>query len=234
VGFKVCHSVKADPTVEIVDAAENPEFEGYLHRCLFHSWKDRYRSRFRKRSVTSYDHRHEYLKRAIPKGFHKKMLIFEGDQVGTIEYAPTAGSGLPIIGENAVVMNCIWVQRRAQGHSFGKQLLKAMIESEKRASGFATIALENYWGPYFRKSEIESLGFESVKSIRVRHKTKNRKRCFKLHLMWLPVTRDSEPPIWNESKLLEGVCFCRGHSLFHDRHLTPHQRLKLREVLEKC
>lgn len=77
-----------------------------------------------------------------------------------------------------------------------------------------------------------SLGFKSVKSVRVRHKTKNRKRCFELHLMWLPVTEESKPPTWDESKLLEGVYFCRGHSLYHDRHLKPDQRLKLREVLE--
>jgi hypothetical protein len=167
-------------------------------------------------------------------GFHKKILIFEGDQVGTIEYAPAEGSGLPISGDNAVVMNCIWIQRRAQGHSFGKRLLKAMIESEKGASGFATIALENYWGGYFRKSDMESLGFKSVKSLRVRHKTKNRNRCFELHLMWLPEKKDLSLPTWDEPKLLQGVHFCQGHSLFHDRHLTPSQRLELKEVLEKC
>jgi hypothetical protein len=109
-----------------------------------------------------------------------------------------------------------------------------MVESEKGASVFATIALENYWGGYFKKSDMESLGFRSVKLLSVRHKTKNRDRCFKLHLMWLPRRKDSKPPVWDERKLLEGVCFCRGHSLFHDRHLTPSQRLKLREVLEKC
>jgi len=226
--------MKVSSTVEIVDAAENPKFEGYLYRCLFHSKKNTYGSQFRRRRSTFYDHRCKYLKDAIPKGFHKKILILNGDQVGTIEYAPAVGSGLPIIGDNVVVMNCIWVQRRAHGHNFGKQLLNAMTESEKEASGFATIALENYWGPYFRKSDMESLGFKSVKSVRVRHKTKNRDRCFELHLMWLPVAKDSKPPTWDESKFLEGVYFCRGHSLFHDRHLAPSQRLSFREVLEKC
>ena len=47
------------------------------------------------------------------------------------------------------------------------------------------------------------------------------------------VERIQKPPTWDESKLLEGVYFCRGHSLFHDRHLKPHQRLKLGEALEK-
>ena len=193
-----------------------------------------YGSGFLRRKGTFYNHRLEYLKYAIPKGFHKKILIFEGDPVGTIEYAPAEGSGLPIIGDNVIVMNCIWVHRKAQGHKFGKQLLNDMVKSEKGASGFATLALENYWGPYFKKNEMESLGFKSVKSIRVRHKTKNRERCFELHLMWFPVTEDSKHPTWNESKLLEGVYFCRGHSLFHDRHLKPRQRLELREVFEKC
>ena len=226
--------MKVNSAVEIVDVTENPEYERYLYRCLFHSRRDTYGGRFRSKRDAFYKQRHEYLQSVIPKGFHKKILIFKGDPVGTIEYAPAEGSGLPIIGDNVVVMNCIWVHRRAKGHNFGKQLLKDMMESEKGASGFATIALENYWGPYFMKREMESLGFKSVKSIRVRHKTKNRDRFFKLHLMWLPATEDSKSPTWNESKLLEGVYFCRGHSLFHDRHLKPHQRLKLREVLEKC
>jgi len=223
-----------DSAVEIVDATENPQYEGHLYRCLFHSRKDTYGNHFRRRRGAFYDHRREYLKRAIPKGFHKKILIFEGDPVGTIEYAPPEGSGLPIIGDNVIIMNCIWVHRKAQGHGFGKLLLKVMMESEKEASGFATIALENYWGGYFKKSDMESLGFKSVKSLKVRHKTKNRNRCFELHLMWLPRKRGSRPPVWDESKLLEGVYFCRGHSLFHDRHLTLSQRLELKEVLEKC
>jgi GNAT superfamily N-acetyltransferase len=224
----------ADSEVEIVDAAENPEYEGYLYRCLFHSRKDTYGNHFRRRRAAFYDHRREYLKHAIPKGFHKKILILEGDPVGTIEYAPAEGSGLPISGDNVVVMNCIWVHCKAQGHGFGKRLLKAMMETEKGVSGFATIALEHYWGGYFRKSDMESLGFGSVKLLKVRRKTKNRNRCFELHLMWLPIKKDSRPPIWDESKLLQGVYFCRGHSLFHDRHLTPSQRLELKEVLEKC
>jgi GNAT superfamily N-acetyltransferase len=226
--------VRAASAAKIVDVTANSEYERCLHGCLFHSRRDAYGSRFRRRSDSFYDRRCKYLECAIPKGFHKKILIFNGDQVGTIEYAPANGSGLPIIGDNIIVMNCIWVHRRARGHNFGKQLLKNMVESEKGASGFATIALENYWGPYFKRSEMESLGFESVKSVRVRHKTKNRKRCFELHLMWLPITKDSKPPTWNESKLLEGVYFCRGHSLYHDRHLDLHQKLKLTEVLEKC
>jgi len=223
-----------DSAVEIVDATKNSEHEIYLYRCLFHRRKDSYGSQFQRRRDAFYEHRCEYLERAIQKGFHKKILIFKGDQVGTIEYAPVDGAGLPIVGDRVVVMNCIWVHRKARGHNFGKQLLRDMMESEKGASGFATIALENYWGPYFKKSEMERLGFKSVKSIRVRHKTRNRGRCFELHLMWLPVAEDSKPPMWDESRLLEGVYFCGGHSLYHDRHLNSHQRTKLRQVLEKC
>jgi len=229
-----CDEMKVNSGVQFIDVTENPEYERFLYGCLFHSRRDTYGDQFHSRRNAFYKQRHEYLLSAIPKGFRKKILIFQEDPVGTIEYAPTEGSGLPIIGDNIVVMNCIWVHRKARGHNFGKQLLKDMIESEKEASGFATIALENYWGPYFKKSEIESLGFKPVKSMKVRHKTKNRERCFELHLMWLPVTEDSEPPTWDESRLLEGVYFCRGHSLYHDRHLNPRQRQELREVLEKC
>lgn len=219
---------------QIVDVTENPEYERFLYSCLFHSRKEKYERQFHSKTQAFIKQRHEYLQSAIQKGFHKKILFFRGEAVGTIEYSPPEGSGLPILGDHAIVMNCIWVQRRGRGHNFGKKLLDDMKKSEQGASGFVTIGLENYWGGYFKRSEIGSLGFNSIKSIRVRHKTKNRKRCFKLHLMWLPATKDAKLPIWDESRLLEGVYFCRGHSLFHNRHLKPHQRLKLKEVYEKC
>ena len=50
----------------------------------------------------------------------------------------------PITGENVIVMNCIWVLRRAKDHNFGKLLVEDMIKSEKDASCFATVALENH------------------------------------------------------------------------------------------
>jgi len=44
-----------------------------------------------------YNNREEYLKKAIPKGFHKKLFIFNGEVVGQIEYAPAEVSGYPIL-----------------------------------------------------------------------------------------------------------------------------------------
>jgi len=69
----------------------------------------------------------------------------------------------PIMGDNMIVMNCIWVLRKAKGHNFGKQLLEEMIKSEKDASSFATIALENHWSPWFKKRQIEKLGLQTVR-----------------------------------------------------------------------
>lgn len=205
--------MKINSAARIVDAVTDSEYEKYLYGCLFHSKRDRYGGRFSRRRDNFYHHRREYLRHAISKGFHKKILIFEGKQVGTIEYAPLEGAGLPIIGDNIIVMNCVWVQKKAQGHNFGKRLLEDMIESEKDASGFATIALENYWGPFFKKSEMEHLGFESLKAVRVRHKTKNRERCFKLHLMWLPSTEGSKPPTWNESTSRRRILLSRAFTV---------------------
>ena len=95
--------------VEIIDITEKSEYEKYLYRCLAPM-------PFRK-----YKKRQNYLEVAIPKGFHKKLLIFGGGVVGQIEYAPAEVSGYPIIGDNVIVMNCIWVLRKAKGHNFGKQ-----------------------------------------------------------------------------------------------------------------
>jgi ribosomal protein S18 acetylase RimI-like enzyme len=123
--------------VEIMDITKKSAYEKYLYKCL---------PPFKK-----YKKRHDYLEVAIPKGFHKKLLIFGGKVVGQIEYAPAEVSGYPIIDDNIIVMNCIWVLRKAKGHNLGKQLLTDMIKSEKNAYGFATIALENHWSPWLKK-----------------------------------------------------------------------------------
>ncbi|MFB0566966.1 MAG: hypothetical protein ACETVM_00055, partial [Candidatus Bathyarchaeia archaeon] len=83
-------------------------------------------------------------------------------------------SGYPIIGDNIIVMNCIWVLRKAKGHNFGKQLLTDMIQNEKNTCGFATLALENHWSPWLKKEQMEKLGFELIDSIEVMHRTKHK------------------------------------------------------------
>lgn len=85
--------------VEIIDITEKCEYEVYLYKCLSPLPFRKYRKR------------HEYLEAAIPKGFHKKLLIFNGEVVGQIEYAPAEASGYPIMGDDVVVMNCIWVKQ---------------------------------------------------------------------------------------------------------------------------
>jgi N-acetylglutamate synthase-like GNAT family acetyltransferase len=168
----------------------------------------------------------EYSKNAIAKGFRKKLLISDGQVVGQIEYSPAEVSYYPIIGENLIVMNCIWVLKRAKGHDFGKKLLRDMIESEKEASGFATIALENHWSPWFRKEQIEKLGFKPINSIGVTHETKYKDRVFGIYLMWMPNSKVAKPPTWNEQKLLEGTAACTAHPLYHPQTYKPRQILQ--------
>jgi len=201
---------------KILDITEDIEYEKYLYKCLAPM-------PFRK-----YWKRQEYLKTAVPRGFHKKLLMLGSEVVGQIEYAPAVASYYPIIGEELIVMNCIWVLRKARGHNLGKQLLHDMIESEESATGFATIALENHWSPWFKKDQMEKLGFKSIDSLEVKHKLKHKGECFKIHLMWLPKTADANPPKWDRTKLLEGVSFCTAHPLYHP------QSIESREILENA
>lgn len=113
--------MKVNSAVEIVDITENIDYARYLYRCLAPMPFVKYRKR------------REYLESAIPKGFRKKILIFNGDVVGTIEYTFAEGSGFPIKGDNVIVMNCIWVLRKAKKHNFGKRLLVDMMK--KREEG---------------------------------------------------------------------------------------------------
>jgi len=207
--------VESNPEVKIVDITRSGKYEKYLYSCITPFPFRKYRKR------------HEYLAAAVPKGFKKKILFFNGDVVGQIEYAPPEASGYPIIGEDFIVMNCIWVLRRAKGHHLGKKLFADMLKSEKKAVGFVTIALENHWSGWLRKEHMEYLGFRSIDAVTVTHKTKHVGENFRIHLMWLPKIQNAKPPAWNKSKLLEGVDFCLAHPLYHP------QATKLRQIFEK-
>jgi len=62
--------------VKITDITKNKGYERYLYR------------RFAPIPFRKYSRRQEYLENSIPKGFHKKLLIFGEQVVGQIEYAP--------------------------------------------------------------------------------------------------------------------------------------------------
>ena len=203
--------------VEILDITGSEEYEAYLYRCLAPMPFRRYRKR------------RQYLEEVIPQGFHKAILIFRGDVVGQIEYAPAPASGLPISGGDVVVMNCIWVLRRAKGHRFGRLLLDYMMESEREAAGFSTIALEGHPSGWLKRWQMKWLGFKTIDSLSIRHKTKHRDVCFETHLMWLPQKESVNPPSWDKDRLLKGVNFCLAHPLYHPETLTG-----IEKIYERC
>ncbi len=208
--------MRTEPVTEIIDITRKTPYEKYLYRCLGSLPFRRYRKR------------HEYLLGAMLKGFHKKLLTFDGEVVGQVEYAPATASAYPILGDGIIVMNCIWVLRRVKGRNFGKLLLRDIMNSEGNAIGFATIGLDDHWSPWMKREQMERLGFKPVRKIGVRHRTKHIDRYFNIHLMWLQVARAANLPTWDEQKLLEGVDFCLAHPLYHP------ERLELKEMFEKC
>ena len=220
--------MEVKPEIDIADVTDNNNFERFLYRCIFHSRFDTLTNApYRK-----HEDRRKYLESAISKGFHMKIMFYKGDHIGMIEYVPAKASGLPIAGENIIVMNCIWVHKRAQGHNFGKILLREMLESEKQAVGFATVSLEDYWMIWMRKSEMQRLGFTSIDSIKVRHKRYHNEKCFQMHLMWLPTTENAKTPTWEDSELLKGVSFCPHHPIYREKYGV--KKLQLKEIYERC
>jgi hypothetical protein len=187
------------PKIKILDITRNKEYEPRLFRCLAPMPFRKYRRRV------------QYLETAVPKGFHKRIMFLDGDLIGQIEYAPAEASGLPISGDGVVVMNCIWVLRRAKGHNLGRTSLDA--------AGFATLALENHPSPWMKKDQIEKLGFVSMDSVELRHKAKHKENSFAVHLMWLALKEEAERPGWSVEDLLEGVTFCMAHPLYNPESL---------------
>lgn len=171
----------------IIDITENKKYEKYLYKCLAPMPFRKYKTRL------------EYLQCNIPKGFRKKILIWNKEVVGTIEYAPTGSSDLPIFGNGIYVMSCIWVLRKAKEHNFGKVLINDTIQEIKtmNAKGLVTISLENYPSPWLKKEQIKKLGFKTMDSIKLKiiHKEKYRGRRFKIYLMLLPIRSVIKMPL---------------------------------------
>ncbi|MEM3730921.1 MAG: GNAT family N-acetyltransferase [Candidatus Bathyarchaeia archaeon] len=187
---------------KIIDITHDEDYEKYLYKCLAPA------------PYRQYSSRRKYLEKAIPEGFRKKLLIFNGEIVGQIEYGLPKASGYPIIGENLIVMNCVWVLRKAKGHGFGRLLVEDMIKSAASADAFATIGLENHWSPWFRKWQMEKLGFKPLDKIDVTHKLKHPTQVFSIHLMWVPIKEEAVPPSWDKQRILEGQTFCLWHPLY--------------------
>jgi hypothetical protein len=197
--------VSSASSIKIIDITENPAYEKQLYKCLAPM-------PFRR-----YANRQQYLDFAMSKGFHKKLLMVNDEVVASIEYAPAEASGYPITGKDVVIMNCVWVLRKMKGHHFGKLLVDHMVKSEAAALGFATIALEDHWSPWFRKLQIEKLGFKVLDSVAVSHRKKRIDQVFRVFLMWLPRSVDAKQPVWDRQKLLEGETFCLAHPLYRPR-----------------
>jgi ribosomal protein S18 acetylase RimI-like enzyme len=214
--------------IEIIDITHKRKYERLLIRCIFHVRKERPIKEVYRRNRE----RVAYLKSAIPKGYCMKVLFHQDNYVGMIEYGPPEAAALPIKGRNIIVMNCIWVHAKVKGNGFGQLLMKDMIRSQQQASGFATIGLENYWMMWLQKKDMEKLGFQSVRSVTLKHKTYKRNQRFSIHLMWLPNKKDSDPPQWDESQLLYGVDFCNSHPLYWGRYGCG--KSGLRQIYERA
>jgi hypothetical protein len=208
-----CGFLTFQADVCIVDAVEGGIYERYLYRCLAPM-------PFRK-----YERRRRYLESAVPAGLRKKILFYGDSAVGQIEYAPAEASGYPIFGGDVVVLNCIWVLRRAKGHRFGRLLMDEMMRDHSDADCFATVGLEDHWSGWLRKEHMEYLGFRSIDSIAVSHKVKHPDMRFKIHLMWIP-NRSDKPPSWRRSELLRGVDFCMAHPLYRPKSIRTEEILR--------
>lgn len=199
-----------------MDITQSKDYEVYLYKCLAPMPFRKYRRRV------------QYLGMSVPKGFHKKIMLLNGDVVGQIEYAPAGVSGLPISGDQVIVMNCIWVLRKAKGYNLGRALLSDSIREEKNVMGFATIALVNHPSPWMKKGQMEKLGFVSIDSLGLRHRVKHREISFNVHLMWLPLKEKAQKPSWNTEDLLQGVTFCMAHPLYNP------ESVGLERIFEEC
>ncbi|NHJ33588.1 MAG: hypothetical protein FK732_12075 [Asgard group archaeon] len=207
-----------EDSIRIIDITENESYSIYLQRCFVGPCR-------------KYRRREAYFIQAIPKGFKKKLLFFNNDRVGTIEHAPPEASYYPIQGKDILVLNCIWILRRAKGHGLGKILFDDMLRNNPKIAGVATIAIEGHWSDWFLKKHFEKYGFSSIDSIKVANKRKHQDVPFSIHLMWLSLRENSPQPTWNKKKLLEGITYCLFHPLYNP--ISYEEKYLLKKVDEK-
>jgi GNAT superfamily N-acetyltransferase len=187
--------------IKIIDIVNKKEYETYMYKCLAPI------------SGRPYSPRKEYIS-TTGKNLHKKLIFLNNKLVGQIEYCNLECSPYPIIGENIIILSCIWILKRGRGRGLGRALIKNMIESEKGMKGVATIALENHWSPWFRLEHIKYLGFKPIDTIKVKHIYKHPEKPFKIHLMWQKLEPNTTQPTWDKNKLLKGITYCMAHPLY--------------------
>lgn len=97
----------------------------------------------------------------------KEGLVFRRlDERGKvfIEYMPIETVWKPIIGENYLVINCLWVSGRFKGHGYAKQLLDLCLEDAKAKGKYGVAVITSpKRKPFLTDGRFyEKFGFEVV------------------------------------------------------------------------
>jgi len=106
----------------------------------------------------------DWLKERFDEGLVFKRL----DQRGKvfIEYIPIEKVWKPIVGENYMVINCLWVSGQFKGQGFSKQLLEECISDAKakKMNGIAVVSSTKVKPFLTDKKFFQKHGFEVIDS----------------------------------------------------------------------
>ncbi len=218
-----------DPHYEVIDASDEAHGET-LRRC------------FAPKQIAPDDPtRSDFLRRTCHRGLQKLLLRYEGDTIGQIELAPPGVAALPLAGDGAIIVHCLWVVDAYAGLDAGRQLLAAAATRNPEARSLVTVAYnsELAWLP---RSFFLRNGFVTIDQV-------DTGRFFgdtqiTAYLMWRPLRDGAPRPSWNRNRLLEGVEFCpaypwmAGKRLYwgHDfayRAIVVREGLRRPEVLSR-
>lgn len=202
----------------VVEAGSSQEHTGQLVRCLAPE-----------QIALDDPVRLSYLRKARDRGL-QKLLLFYGEQLaGQVEFATVQGSGLPILGEEVAVINCIWVLDAFTGLSGARHLLAACSD-RTRAQSLVTVAYNDHL-PWMPASFFRSQGFSTLEQVETGRFFEN--TSIVAHLMWRPLVDDAPRPSWDPARLLAGLDFCPAYPWLNGKRLYWGRRFSYTGVLVK-
>lgn len=109
----------------------------------------------------------KWIEEMMPKGL--QIIVALGprkSRKGLIEFLPIELAPEPVIGENSLFINCIWVLSRYSKKGIGKGLMQRFLKEARKVGGATVLAYESdQWFGYFDYMPADffrRFGFEEV------------------------------------------------------------------------
>jgi GNAT superfamily N-acetyltransferase len=141
----------------------------------------------------------EWQKKMYDKGLRVKVVHVDGEIAGSLNMMPIEYSSAGPLGDDLMVLQCLFVPKEFQGKGAGKALMEAAEEEAKRQGKKGLVTYGYRWDFWFMPASfIEKYGFEQVDSFKI-HTDEETGEVQEMVLLWKPFDESAEAPKFPKS-----------------------------------